>query len=731
MATLDELLAEDENAPRGSDLDTLLSSDAPTSVASPATAPTESVQRTSLPWYRRASTGFMDPAVGAGQLAQHVTPEAGANWLRSPKQQAIAGLLPVTSAANMLLNAASGGQQNVSTADVDARVAKREGAYQGERKSAGQDGLDWWRIGGNVANPVSWFGGSPASTSVMAGLKAGAASGAFQAMMQPVATEGNFLWDKATQAVVGGALGGTLSGALQLMRPAFSLATRAVRDALGASDDKIAAASAERITAQTLKEAGVDPAKVDPSLYSSMRQEVVDALKAGVDPNPSVMANRADAGALPVPIHMTRGQASGDAMQFAFEQRAAGLEGVGEPISDLMAAQNRALIENLNVLGASRGVQPFDASQRIIQHIEGVDAALRTQIKEAYSAVKNSAGQSARVSTEGFLNAAKSRLTEGRPELAGLTGLADYLPEAVRKQYNDIAIGKLPLTVDTIQFLDRAWGGVQRGATDDTIRASVGALRSALNDSPVDDVLGQESMVAYNAAKRMAKQRFDLIAANPAYKAIEDGARRAQPDTFFQNYVSGATVQELKALKALIGDDNVSMLQDTLIGNLKRVALNRASDERGVFSQAAYNKVLQDPVQAPRLRELFANNSKTLDQLYRVGRVSENLIKIPAGSKVNTSNSAAQGANIVRDVVKSEAGQAISSILPNWMTGIGRVVGDAGKKVEQSRLVQEAVAPGVTQAPLPPPKPVPGMGRLSDLAARTGSISATRQDEEK
>lgn len=728
MATLDELLAEEAPKDGGGDLDSMLSASPSASRAVvDSAAPSPSAE---MPWYKRGAQGFMDPAVGAGQLLQHALPDAAANWLRSPKQQAIAGALPMTSAAHLLLNAASGGRQNVSTADVDAAVAGRESAYQGERKAAGQEGMDWARVGGNVANPLSWAGGGPAKAGVMAGIKAGASSGAFQAMLQPVASEGNFLWDKATQAGLGAFIGGTLGGALQALRPAFSWATRSVREAIDASDDKVAQTASERITGQILKEADIDPTKVDPNLYSSIKTEVADALKAGVDPDPRVMTNRADAGALPVPIHLLRGQASRDPMQFAWEQRVAGQEGVGEPLNNLLSAQNRALIENLNALGANKATQPFEASQQIIQHIEGVDEAMRGQIKQAYAAVKNSAGRPAKVSTDGFVAAAKNRLTGGNPELAQLTGLADYLPEAVAKQYNDIATGKLPLTVDTIQFLDRAWGGVQRGAGDDTTRNAVGALRSALNEAPVDDVLGKESMQAYNAAKALAKQRFDLIDANPAYKAIVDGTKRAEPDKFFQNFIAGANVSELKGLKQLIGPDNVQMLQGTLVGNLKRVALNRASDENGVFSQAAYNKVLQDPVQAPRLRELFADNTKTLDQLYRVGRVSENLIKIPAASKVNTSNTASAGANIVRDVARSEAGQAFSSMLPNWMTGAGRVFSDAGKKVEQSQMVQEAIRPGVTAAPLPPPKPIPGMGRLSDLAARAGTITATTKDEE-
>lgn len=713
MASLDELLAEEEQSKKSS-LDELLADSEPASVKVDA-----SVEDS--PWWQRAAgKGFKDTLAGPAQLIQNITPDAAINVARK-SVASIVGAVPFMSE-----RVVEDVERPRSTEEFNRMLREDETSYQAGRKEAGREGFDWWRTAGALANPLAWVGG----TSGASAIRAGTQSGALQALMQPVASEGNFLWDKSTQAILGAGTGGLLSGAFRALQPALSGATRNIRGALGAGDDKVAQTASERITAQVLKEAQIDPAKVDPNLYSAIRQEVADALKAGVDPDPKVMTNRADAGALPVPVQLTRGQAARDPMQFAWEQRVAGQEGVGEPLSDLLASQNRALIANLNELGANKAVQPFEASLQIIKHIEGLDEALRGRINAAYAAVRNSAGRPARVSTEGFTQAAKNRLTEGHPELAGMTGLADYLPEVVRKQYNEIATGKLPLTVDTIQFLDRAWGGVQRGAIDDTAKKAIGALRSALNETPVDDAIGQESMQAYQAARALAKQRFDMIEANPAYKAITDGTKQAEPDKFFQTFVAGSNVAQLKGLKQLIGPGNTQMLQNTLIGNLKRTALNRASDENGVFSQAAYNKVLQDPVQGPRLRELFADNPKTLDQLYRVGRVAENLIKIPAASKVNTSNTASAAANIVRDVARSETGQALTSMLPNWMTGAGRIVSDAGRKVEESRLVEQAVQPGVTAAPLPQRQT--GTRRLSDLLARGGAATvATEQREEE
>lgn len=700
-------------------------------VATPAAEPAKMPQ-VEMPWYKRAARGAMDPLVGTGQLIQNVAGENVSNFLRNPANLPLAGVMPQLAGAMLPLVTAS--PQQATTAEVNKKISTDESAYQGDRAAAGQEGIDWARIGGTVANPLSWIGPSGGANTIMAGIKAGAQSGGLQALMQPVTSEGSFLWDKAVQSAIGAGVGGTLGGALQILKPAFSAAARTVRNVLGSrGSDAAQATAATRVTDDTLRAAGADPAKVDPNLYSSIQREVAESLRMGMDPDPSIMARHADAASLPVPVRLTRGQAARDPMQFAWEHRVAGQQGVGEPINDLMAAQNRALIENLNQLGAGRALSPFEASQKVISHIEGVDAQLRSQISDAYKLVRDSAGRPARVDNQAFSDLSKNMLTEGRPELASLVNRGDFIPAKIRDVYNDIITGKLPLTVDTVQFLDRNWGAIQRAAPEDEALA-IGTLRRALNQTPVNDLLGQESMAAYNAAKALAKQRFDLIESSPAYKAVESGSRKAEPDKFFRDFIANANVSELKTLKQLIGAENTGMLQNTLISNLKNKAISGASDDNGVFSQAAYNKVLHDDTQAPRIRELFADNQATLGQLYRLGRVAEDVIKIPAASKVNTSNTASAGANVVRDVMSSETGQALSSMLPNWVQGVGRTVGDASRRIEESRAVSEAVRPAVTAQPLPTKIPERASSRrLTDLISRGGAatVAADERDDER
>lgn len=656
----------------------------------------------SLPWYSRAATGFNDIQVGAGQLMQHIVPDAALNAGRK--------------VTDPILNAALGGDvdtSNTSAADFDAMVRRREAGYQGKREAAGQEGLDWWRIGGTVANPLAWLAPEGAAGGVGAAIANGAKAGLFQSLMQPVTADGNFLLNKGVQEAVGAAAGGTLGAALYALSPIFRRAGDFLGKAFRGADEAGQAAGAAKVTEDALKAAGADPAKVDPNLYSAIKTEVQDALKAGVTPDPKVMANRADASALPVPVNLTRGQASRDPLQFSWEVNTSKIAGAGEELNQRIAEQNRQLIENLNVLGAKGAPSQFDAAKQIVTHLENLDAGMRSQINDAYAAVRNSAGQSALKDAQAFHEASRGALESGQ--------LTEFVPDVIRKQYNALIQGQLPLTVDIAQTLDKVWGAAQRGAKDDNERAAIGALRRALDDAPVSDQLGEASMAAYKTAKALAKQRFDLIDGSSAFKAVVDGV---EPDKFFQKYIQGANVSELGVLKQIIGPDNVRLLQQTTLGNLKRAALNKASDENGVFSQSAYNRILQDPVQAPRLAELFKDAPETLGHLYRIGRVAENVQAFPKGHGVNTSNTAPTAANIVRDLAKSEGGSLVTNMLPRWLSGLIETGKEGAAKAELSRTVGEALTPGVTALPIKPATPPAEVKRLTDLLVRSGAAGA-------
>lgn len=665
-------------------------------------------QSQDLPWYQRAAQGVNDPLIGAGQMMQHVIPDAVLNAGRK--------------VTDPLVNAVMGGEpqdtSNTSAAGFDQLVRNREQKYQAERSAAGQEGLDWSRVGGAVANPMSWLGaGSGGGAGLLPSIANGAKQGLFQALMQPVTSQGSFLWNKGMQEAVGAAAGGTVGAALHALKPVWGLARDKFGQLFRDADQPTQQAANTKIVDEAMQAAGADPAKMDPNLYGAIKQEVGDALKVGAEPDPKIMANRADAAALPVPIQLTRGQASRDPMQFSWEVNNSKLQGAGQPIQARLQEQNRQLIDNLNVLGAERAPTTFDASQKIIGTIEALDAKAKGAVDEAYKAVRDSAGRPALMDQGAFQAAARDSLEQGQ--------LTEFVPETIKKQYNALALGQLPLTVDTMQALDRVWSAEQRAATG-SAKAAIGKLRDALNSAPVSDALGQESIQAYQAARELARQRFAMIEANPAYKAVTEGV---EPDKFFQKYVQGANVSDLAGLKKLVGPNNTAMLQDTLVGNLKKIALNKASDDNGVFSQAAFNRVLQDPVQAPRLQELFKDAPEKLGTLYRIGRVAENVVAFPKGHSVNTSNTAPTVANIVRDIAKSEAGSALWNLVPGGKA-IRHITGEANEKATISKAVDEAMSPGVTRGPLKPVAPSPKTQKLTSLLPRAAAAYAVDETNE-
>src|SRR5262249_6331098 len=142
------------------------------------------------------------------------------------------------------------------------------------------------------------------------------------------------------------------------------------------------------------------------------------------------------------------------------------------------------------------------------------------------------------------------------------------LPESIQATLREIADGKLPLNVQTAQYLDRAWTGLQTGkgsyGVSNTADRAIQKAKAALLDSDVVDAAGEESIAAYKVAKSLAKQRFDLIDSVPGYKAVVNEVRNAEPDQFFRKYVMGATAREADGLRKLVTAGDPDM--DAMIG---------------------------------------------------------------------------------------------------------------------------------------------------------------------
>jgi hypothetical protein len=160
----------------------------------------------------RFTRGLRDPIDAGAQLLTNILPESvvtagnrANNWLA--ENTGMVGALP------------PGG--------VDQQVREGEQAYQAARAAAGNEGIDGYRMLGNVASPANVAIASriPAAAGLGGRMALGAGAGATFGALTPVG-EGDFAEQKAKQIGLGAAVGGALpvvTGALgRLISPRAS-----------------------------------------------------------------------------------------------------------------------------------------------------------------------------------------------------------------------------------------------------------------------------------------------------------------------------------------------------------------------------------------------------------------------------------------------------------------------------------------------------------------------------
>jgi hypothetical protein len=124
----------------------------------------------------RFLTGLADPIIGAGQIMDKV--------LVNPIRQAI----------------------SPGAASMEDVVRQRDADY------VAPEGIDFARMGGNLANPLSWAGGG-------SGVVRAAGNAALQSTLAPVSADQNFVVEKAKQAGTGAVLGSVLSKTMRGFTP--------------------------------------------------------------------------------------------------------------------------------------------------------------------------------------------------------------------------------------------------------------------------------------------------------------------------------------------------------------------------------------------------------------------------------------------------------------------------------------------------------------------------------
>lgn len=443
-------------------------------------------------------------------------------------------------------------------------------------------------------------------------------------------------------AVLGGLAGGLIPGAAMAAGSKVTqvLTPKAVQ--LERADQQISL---------ILNRSGIDWSQVPERIKQGMRQEVSDALNTGQQLSPDALRRllvfrRAE-------VTPTVGQLTQDPGMITREKNLAktGANSTNPALQTLPALENRNVLALLRQLDEAGAAPQQGAAMRAgsagINSLSSVIDRNQRNIGNLYGQARDTTGRS--LPLEG------GTFTRRANELLDQNNVGSFLPPDLVKKMNAIAAGEYPLTVDVAEQLKTSAGNIARGAADGNVRRAVGLFRQALDETPLQGQApvnpgnlpavpgtvppsvgaGQESIAAFNAARKANREWMARVEANPALAAVVDGV---EPDKFMQRFVigDGASAANVRALRDELDPGAAQQMRAYLIRHLKDKATG--GDEDIVkFGGKTYRDALR--ALESKLPAFFSESE--IQKLRDLGDAAKYMQSQPAGSAVNNSNSGA------------------------------------------------------------------------------------------
>jgi hypothetical protein len=401
------------------------------------------------------------------------------------------------------------------------------------------------------------------------------------------------------------------------------------------------------------------------SVRNSIRNDVQEALKTGGDLSPDALRRLADyrlVNATPTRAGLTLDPAIVTQQKNLAKMGVNSKDATAQQLAQVENQNNAKLIENLNTLGASRGLENEAAGTSLASGLAELAKAKKGEISNLYQAARDSSGRSAPLEPWTFTKNLDEKLSYANGNI--------FLPKEVRMMINQFANGKAPLNVDTAEQFKTIIGNEIVKANASGNGNAVNALRlvrQTLDETPLltqaqraggnqlaaqgqsMPQIGQEAIDAFTKARSANRQFMQQVEETPALAAAMDDA---SVKGFFDKYVIRGDSRQLGTTLKALGDNPqaIQQLRDNVLAHLKEKAVSGAADEVGRFSQSRYNSALK-MLGTNKLNMLFS--PEEVAQLKAVGRVASYEQFQPAGAAVNNSNTAGGLAGLVDRVGSS------------------------------------------------------------------------------
>ena len=346
--------------------------------------------------------------------------------------------------------------------------------------------------------------------------------------------------------------------------------------------------------------------------------------------NLPTLTRHIEADTLPVPIRLTEGQATGDIVKMSNEQNQ---RGKNPELAHRFNEQNAQLTENINAIREIAapdvyGTKTIENSQSVIDAYKKMDADKSEAIGKAYKDLLDANGGSFPVDGKKIATDANGLLAKNLK--------SEFVPAPIRRQLRRFESGE-QMTFEQFEALRTNIAAESRKAEkggDGNAAMALSLVRQAMENLPLAEGTGKQLKGLADNARSLAKQRFDSLAADPAYRAaIND---KIPADQFIDKFVINGHHKNIATMIQNLGE-NSEAHQHMAAGTVNWLK-DKAGivDEQGNFSQAGFNKALKKLDDVNNLNAIF--NPEASTQLKNLGNVSRYTQAQPRGSFVNNSN---------------------------------------------------------------------------------------------
>lgn len=423
-----------------------------------------------------------------------------------------------------------------------------------------------------------------------------------------------------------------------------------------------------------------------------MRPEPKAIVGMGSAMVPQEIQRQARAGSLPVPIELTKGQATRDFSQQKFERETA-KTAPGGPLRERFADQTERIPMNFDAWVDDVGAQAPDlraTGQVVTQAIAEKMNKAKGRVNAAYEEARKSGAMEAPVSVESLLDYARKNNAASQN-----TGVISTLETAINDitgpQRKDVFGQPIPrqISINDLEEIRKTIGTA--GLKDDTSAHYAKEIKGVI-DGLTENVGGEE----YKRARRLhmnLKAEFENVGTVDKLMRTKPGTtdRAVAYEDVFKHSVLSGSLDDVRMIRKTLqtagpnGEQAWKELQGQTLNYLKEAAIGGSQkDARGnpVISYAGLNKAVKGMDVDGKLDFMFGKQGAQM--LRDIRDLSADVVTSPPGS-VNFSNTG----SMLMEAFGSMAMGKLPTAMAQTANAARKFYG--GRKTRQQ--VQEALNP--------------------------------------